>query len=503
MKLFRWLCLAILLASTSVCADDPPNIVLIISDDQSAADFGFMGHPYIRTPHLDRLAAQSARYINGYVPSSVCRPSLATLLTGLYPHQHGIHFNHPPPGFGRMRRLSEEQWYAARARAEVLIESVPTLPRTLAKHGYRSFQSGKHWEGDYQTAGFTDGMTRNRPSDPPAYGNLTLADGSVVAHGNGDAGLNIGRETMRPIDDFLDDHIEQHSEQPFLIWYAPFLPHVPHDAPERFREPYLKNPAVPRHMVNYAAACTWFDETVGQLVNGIDQRGLAKETIFIFVIDNGYRPAPESHPDEKSITDIHTKRSPFEAGLRTPILIRWDGHVVPATHEELVSSVDIMPTLLAAAKLQGTMGKLPGLNLLPSALGNESLDPQRPVFGGIYPGDATSLGHPERDIAYRWVRQGRFKLIIPQRQRGEIWRNYLTEPALFDVVADPGENHNLADEPDFAKTLRRLNRRLDQWWRPAPKRHDPNPATIPKNFPNTQNPHKNQQKRPFRPPPEP
>jgi hypothetical protein len=203
------ICLAALVGSLAVeaRAETPPNIVLIISDDQAAGDFGFMGHPYIRTPHIDRLAGRSARYVNGYVPSSVCRPSLATLLTGLYPHQHGVHFNHPPPGFGRMRRLSEEEYYAARARADGLIRSVPTLPRVLAERGYRSFQAGKHWEGDYRLAGFTHGMTRNRPSEPPAWGNLTLQDGTVVAHGNGDAGLNIGRTTLQPIYDFVDDHL--------------------------------------------------------------------------------------------------------------------------------------------------------------------------------------------------------------------------------------------------------------------------------------------------------
>ena len=83
---------------------DRPNIVMIISDDQTYTDFGFMGNTDVLTPRLDMLARQSAVYPNGYVPSSVCRPSLVTLLTGLYPHQHLIHFNHPPPGFSKLTR---------------------------------------------------------------------------------------------------------------------------------------------------------------------------------------------------------------------------------------------------------------------------------------------------------------------------------------------------------------------------------------------------------------
>ncbi|MBC8356809.1 MAG: sulfatase-like hydrolase/transferase, partial [Planctomycetes bacterium] len=99
---------ALLLAPLAVLnADDTPfpagraerpNIVCIIADDHAWTDFGFMGNERVHTPNLDRLASRSARFTNGYVPSSVCRPSLVSLLTGLYPHQHGVHFNHGPPG---------------------------------------------------------------------------------------------------------------------------------------------------------------------------------------------------------------------------------------------------------------------------------------------------------------------------------------------------------------------------------------------------------------------
>lgn len=92
-----------------------PNIVMILADDQSYRDFGFMGNDLIHTPNLDNLAKASARYPNGYVPMSVCRPSLATLLTGLYPHQHGIHFNHPPPGLGAMMKMTGKQYRQTRA----------------------------------------------------------------------------------------------------------------------------------------------------------------------------------------------------------------------------------------------------------------------------------------------------------------------------------------------------------------------------------------------------
>src|SRR5207253_2459293 len=81
----------------------PPNIVLIISDDQGWTDYSFMGHPHVRTPHLDRLAAQSLVFRRGYVPSSLCCPSLASVITGLYPHQHKITCNDPPEPQGIRR----------------------------------------------------------------------------------------------------------------------------------------------------------------------------------------------------------------------------------------------------------------------------------------------------------------------------------------------------------------------------------------------------------------
>ena len=104
--------------------------------------------------------------------------------------------------------------------------------------------------------------------------------------GNGDAGLAIGRETMQPIYDFLDDCGE---DQPFMIWYAPFLPHTPHDSPEGFYEPY-RDKGIPEHKIPYYACISWFDETVGELVKTIEDRGLAENTLFVFVVDNGFDP---------------------------------------------------------------------------------------------------------------------------------------------------------------------------------------------------------------------
>ena len=189
----------------------PPNIVFIISDDQTWTDYSFMGHRHIQTPSIDRLAAQSLTFTRGYVPSSLCCPSLATMITGLYPHQSRITGNEPPVPPGGKRTPE----YRRRVRDLVaLIDNVPTLPRLLAKKGYLSHQSGKWWHGSFKRGGFTHGMTHG---DPKRGGR------------HGDAGLRIGRRGLKPIFAF----IEEASEKPFFIWYAPFLPHTPHTPPKR------------------------------------------------------------------------------------------------------------------------------------------------------------------------------------------------------------------------------------------------------------------------------
>jgi arylsulfatase A len=430
-----------------------PNIVLIISDDQGYRDFGFMGHPVVKTPHLDRLAQQSARFINGYVPSSVCRPSLATLLTGLYPHQHKIHFNHPPPGFSQLMKLPYEEYLRQRGRADVLIRSVPTLPRALSRHGYKTFQTGKYWEGHYRNAGFTDGMTLGKKAA------IEQEFGLQDAHGNGDAGLSIGRKTLKPIYDFLDNV----GEAPFFVWYAPFLPHTPHTAPDQFVRMYSNRDDVPQHLVRYYASCSWFDETVGELLNYLKETGRDRNTLVVFVSDNGWEPST-ANPSRETST---SKRSPFETGVRTPILIHWPGQTQPATYDTPINSVDLVPTLLAAAGLKSEIPDLPGINLLPTAVEKKAL-PKRPIFGEIYPGNASVLGNPSADISYRWVRSGDWKLIVPHvSQDGKYYKNYLKSTALYQLSTDEREQRNLANEPAHLKRVEQLRQLLDRWWKPA------------------------------------
>jgi arylsulfatase A-like enzyme len=151
----------------------PPNIVLIVGDDQCWTDYGFMGHEHIQTPHLDKLAREGLVFKRAYVPSSLCRPSLATMITGLYPHQHLMTSNDPPipKGLTNAQANKDAGFLKQRQDMIALFEKSPTLPKLLEKEGYISFQAGKWWEGNAcRCGGFTEGMTHGDPAKGGRHG---------------------------------------------------------------------------------------------------------------------------------------------------------------------------------------------------------------------------------------------------------------------------------------------------------------------------------------------
>lgn len=434
-----------------------PNIVYIIADDQTYSDFGFMGNDTVKTPNLDELANQSLVYTNGYVPSSVCRPSLATMLMGTYPHQNGIYYNHSPPGWKGFGAVSSvEEYNRLREIPFANIKSKPTLPRILKELGYRSFQSGKFWEGHYSNAGFTHGMTVYEPVPGLEYANRKLSNGDVVGQGNGDYGLKIGRLTMQPLWDFLSSG----EESPYFIWFAPFMPHLPHDAPEEFMALYEGNMDVSEKDIRYYASVSWFDDVVGQLLDKLEAEGELENTMIVFASDNGWTAGNGKYSSGDYKQTNTSKRSPFEDGVRTPILFRYDGVISPDIRSELVSTVDMMPSVLK--QVVETTFNLPGMDII-----NEPPGKDRAVFGEIYPGNASAFNAPEKDIAYRWVRQGEFKLIkIHKHEKTNPWNSYLHEDALFNVKEDPQEKINLFKHPEYLSTRNRLLGLLGDWWAP-------------------------------------
>ncbi len=420
----RWLMLW-LTAAAPLWGAAPPNILLIISDDHHWGDYGFMGHSQVRTPHLDRLAAQGLSFPRGYVPSSLCCPSLASIITGLQPHQHKVTSNDPPRPEG-IKPAEFQKSKAFLEGREVMsrhLEAVPTLPRLLAANGYLSLQTGKWWQGDFRRGGFTHGMTRGAR--------------------HGDEGLDIGRKTLEPIFEFIAQSKKQ--AKPFFIWYAPMMPHDPHTPPERLLAKY-RDKAPSLHVARYWAMVEWFDETCGALLAHLDKEGLAGNTLVAYVADNGWITKPDTgRPAPRS------KQSPYEGGLRTPILLRWPGVIKPAQSPHLATSLDLAPTLLVAAGLKPTP-EMPGLNLLD----DKAVASRKALFGACYTHNAVDLHHPAANLRWRWMIAGDWKLIVPAAQREP------GETQLFNLSKDPDESHDVAakERPRVAE----LRAQLDTWW---------------------------------------
>ena len=407
-----------------------PNIVLILSDDQAWNDYGFMGHDIVETPNLDKLATQSVVFKRGYVPSPICRPSLMTLATGLYPHQHKITGNDPKGGFRK----------AAYPREDLLanVDRLPTLPKLLAEQGYLSHQSGKWWEGDYKRGGFTHGMTRGER--------------------HGDDGLTIGRKGMKEIFDFVD--YAQSEDKPFFVWYAPFLPHSPHNPPDSLFQKYAAK-TDSDHIARYYAMVEWFDITCGQLVNYLDNNGLRENTLIYYVCDNGWIQQADSRK-----VDRGSKQTPMDGGVRTPIMFSWPGKLKPAIRPELVQSIDLFPTVLSAVNVNYPEG-LPGLDLWDELTEEKPID-RNIIFGEAYGHDIIDYDNPEASLAYLWCIEDDWKLILSYDgtiEGGNGGYNYIhdqvrEEPIrLYKIVEDPFEKNNLADE--FPEKVEDLKRKME------------------------------------------
>jgi hypothetical protein len=199
--------------------------------------------------------------------------------------------------------------------------------------------------------------------------------------------------------------------------------------------------------------CEWFDETCGELIGEIDQRGMTDNTLFIYVCDNGWIQNPK-----KDKYALGSKQSANEGGIRTPIMYSWPGKIAPQDRPELASSLDIYPTILAAAGAE-IPDDLPGQNLLPIVSENQPLDRDY-LLGEGFAHDIADLNDPSKSLLYHWAIKGDWKLIL--RRDGEVNRYKTTHPPtpraqLFNLAADPNELNDLAEQqPDKVVELEQL-----------------------------------------------
>ena len=275
---------------------------------------------------------------------------------------------------------------------------------------------------------------------------------------HGDDGLKIGREGMEPVFEFIDHATAE--KKPFFLWYAPFMPHTPHTPPERLFQKYKAKGIESDHVARYYAMVEWFDETCGQLMAKIEAKGLTENTLFVYVADNGWIQDPNSQGYAP-----RSKQSANEGGTRQPLMFSWKGTIQPGDRkEQLGSSIDIVPTALAAAGAE-LPANLPGLNLLP-ILKSGAPTPRKEVFGETFAHDVANIDAPEETLLYRWIVEGPWKLLLTYDGKLDRYASShpRTEkrPQLFNLLADPHEDQNLAK--DHPELVARLANRLQDWW---------------------------------------
>ncbi|TWT89388.1 sulfatase family protein [Neorhodopirellula pilleata] len=419
-------------------ASDPPNVVFILSDDQAWTDYGFMGHPDIQTPHLDALARRSLVFERGYVASPLCRPSLASMLTGRYPFEHGITGNDVD---GKNQRAALD------APMREAFHQYASFVRWLTDRGYLAHQSGKWWEGSWSDGGFTDGMTHG---DPQRGGR------------HGDEGLKIGRETMRPVTEFIDRATQ--ANKPFLVWYAPFMPHSPHNPPKRLWDKYRRDGRA-EDVACYDAMCEWFDETCGVLLDHLDAKGVRENTLVIYICDNGWMPISTNadDPNQKQWRQyaLRSKGSPYEYGIRTPIMISWPDRIRAGRSDDLAHAIDIFPTI-AAAVGERPPADLPGINLMD----DNARSKRQAVYGVTHAIHNMTPDAPDDTLQYLWCVEDDWKLLV--RYHGKdttLYRDVHSwddQPVrLYHLKTDPHEKIEVsANHPDVVS---RMRRQIEAW----------------------------------------
>jgi arylsulfatase A-like enzyme len=510
MKSLACLLLCIGLPLSTVAADpSPPNVVLFLVDDMGWMDSSAYGSSYYETPNMERLAAQSMRFTDAYA-LPLCSPSRASILTGQYSSRHGVTSasGHQPPRPEDFQYLPETAPPSQPLRMPIsrnyLQPSQYTLAEALRDAGYSTGHFGKWHLGltapyrpDKQ--GFDTVWHCAPDPGPPSY----FSPYGVHPDGQPSGQHKVGNITDGPpgehIADRLTDEaikfIEANRDQPFYLNLWHYSVHGPWQHKESYTAEFAKktDPRGEQRNPVMASMLRSVDESLGRVIQRLDQLGLADNTLFIFYSDNGgnthswraddrrLQNITEKHPLFETIQSYQkwagdqppTNNAPlregkgriYEGGQRVPLMVRWPGTINPgSTSDAVVGPIDLYPTILEALKLTPNQQQtIDGESFLPVLKGE----------GGM-----------ERDAYFTWfphlvpavsVRQGEWKLI----RRFQPHPNYPETRELYNLNEDLGESTNLAEKlPGKVKQLDDLiDRFVEQTGALYPQ---PNPAYNPR-----------------------
>ncbi|OLF10643.1 hypothetical protein BLA60_15840 [Actinophytocola xinjiangensis] len=388
--------------------DRPPNIVLVVMDDLGYGDLGCTGNTILRTPRIDSLAERGVNLRHTYAASSVCSPSRAALMTGRYPQRVGLpKVLFPHDGTG----LSTWEY---------------TLPRMLRDTGYRTAMFGK-WhlgcrpEHHPTRHGFDEyaGLLYSNDMHP-----VEMFEGDQVTGTDVDQATLTGAYTDHAI-----DFVRRHADEPFFVYLAHTMPHIPLAVTDEFRDRSAGG--------RYGDVVECLDHHVGRLLDTLDEVGVADNTLVMVTSDNG--PWFEGSTGGLRGNKNHT----YEGGVRVPFLARWPGRIPEGTVSDVpVCLFDLLPTLAAL-----TGGSLPADRPI------DGVDVSAVLTGG-------SVSRPL--FFFHWwtlnaVREGPWKLHLDRQPRDPTRSHGKELPQLFNLELDPAETYDLRHgQPEVVEHLTAL-----------------------------------------------
>lgn len=432
---------AVVLAGTiarAASAARPPNVVIIFADDLGYGDLGCYGHPSIRTPHLDRMAAEGLRFTDFYSAAEVCTPSRAALLTGRLPVRNGMASD--------TRRVLFPNSKGGLPPDEI------TMAEALKAKGYATAHVGKWHLGIHagsrpndQGFDYSLGLPYSNDMDarpnlprgssgsenPPADGwNVALLENGKVAQQPADQTQLTRRYTEAAV-----KFIREQASRPFFLYFAHTFPHVP-----LFASPEFKGRS--RRGI-YGDTVEELDWSVGQVLDALRSARVAENTLVVFSSDNGPWLPQRAQGGSAGLLR-EGKGSTFEGGMRVPGIAWWPGRIRPGVTSALASTMDLFPTALALAGAARPDNRvLDGQDISAVLFRNASL-PERPYF--FYRG--------ERLFA---VRLGDFKAhFFTQAGYGQPKPDTHEQPLLYNLAIDPSEKYDVAEKhPDVLAAIKR------------------------------------------------
>lgn len=428
-----------------------PNVVLIYMDDMGYGDLAAYGGIDYITPNLDKLAAQGMRFTNFYSAQPICSASRAAILTGCYPNRIGIHDALFP--FSDIGLSNEEETIAGMLKKSGYFTGIigkwhlgdaqKFLP---LQHGFDYYfglpYSNDMWPVDYDGKPFHD-TTKWRGRFPP----LPVIEGNKpirYIQTMKDQGMLTTWYTQKAV-----DFISHHKNQPFFLYLAHSMVHVPLAVSDKFKGKSKQG--------LFGDVMMEIDWSVGEVMKALEKNGLTKNTLFIFTADNGPWLVFGNHAGSAGGLR-EGKSTTWDGGQKEPAVMSWPG-VIPAgtVCNKLAANIDILPTLAAITGAPLPARKIDGINFLSLLKGEEKANPRDHLFYYIHKNSLEA------------VRQGPWKLVLPHHYPSfvggvpgkDAWpgkaRPDSTGLALYDLRRDPGERYDVKEQnPEVVERLQQL-----------------------------------------------